>query len=70
MNIELMNVEKCILEEIAEKEATRDSIATTYAFGIRQKKEIDWKKVNRAIIDRWSLSALKYIKEKAWRMNQ
>jgi hypothetical protein len=24
--------------------------------------------VNRAILDRWSMAALKYIKEKAWKL--
>jgi hypothetical protein len=46
----------------------------TYAFCIRQSgpgwgnDEIDYAVINRAIMDRWSLSALKYIKEKAWRI--
>ena len=30
--------------------------------------DTDYAKVNKAIIDRWSFSALHYIKEKAWKM--
>jgi hypothetical protein len=30
------------------------------------REKIDWKKVNEAIIDRWSISGLQYIKQKAW----
>ena len=42
-------------------------MALTYAFAIRQADEVDFGTVNRLIMDRWSLSALKYIKEKAWK---
>jgi hypothetical protein len=64
----MKNCEKSILEEIADKKATRDSIATTYAFCLKSDEQIDWPKVNKAIMERWSFSGLKWIKEKAWKM--
>ena len=68
MKIELMDVEQVILEEIAEKESTRDSIALTYAFCITSSEDIDWWMINQAIVARWSRSALIYIKKKAWKL--
>ena len=68
MEAELIGAEIVLLEEIADKRLTRDDVAMTYAFGIRGGEQIDWAKVNHAILDRWSMNALKYIKEKAWRI--
>ena len=67
LRIEMVDPEKLILEEIADPKITRNSVALTYAFCLRQ----GWgtaigREVNRAIIDRWSLSALDYIKKRAW----
>ena len=30
------------------------------------REKIDWEKVNTAIINRWSISGLEYIKKRAW----
>lgn len=71
MHVEMVDVQGQIMREIADTRMTRDDVALTYAFGIRsrgQSNTIDWPAVNRAIMDRWSLSALKYIKEKAWKL--
>ncbi len=54
--------------EIADKRMTRDDVKMTYAFALLTPGEVDWPKVNHAIIDRWSFSALKYIKDGAWRL--
>lgn len=62
----MVDVEGQLFYEIADKRITRDDVALTYAFGIRQGDPIDWPKVNKAIIERWSMSALKYIKTEAW----
>lgn len=70
MHAEMVGVEGAILREIAEPQMKRDDIALTYAFGLRSSEEIDWPKVNKAIMDRWSLSALKYIKERAWKLHE
>jgi hypothetical protein len=72
--VELVDPQGTIMREIADPKMTRDDVATTYAFCIRQtgtgwsRNGIDYAAINKAIMDRWSLSALKYIKEKAWRI--
>lgn len=67
MRVEMVDVEGQLLREIADPEMKRADVALTYAFGLRQQDEVDWPKVNRAIIARWSMSALKWIKERAWK---
>lgn len=72
MHVEMIDPQGQILREIADKRMTRDDVALTYAFAIRQSvarqsARVDWTLVNHAIIERWSLSALKYIKTAAWR---
>jgi hypothetical protein len=64
---ELMDCENTMLTEIGMKEMKRKDIAQTYSLALRssERDRIDWGKVNRAIIDRWSLAALKWIKEQA-----
>jgi hypothetical protein len=66
MKVELMGVEELILQEIADKDFTRDNVALTYAFCISSSEEMDFGKINSAIVARWSYSALDYIKKKAW----
>ena len=68
MKIELVNCETTLLEEIGDKALTRQSIAMTYALTLRsdERTRVDWGKVNKAIIKRWSTSALDYIKRTAW----
>jgi len=68
IRIEMVDVERVILEEIAEKESTRDCIAATYAFCITTCEDIDIGKINRAIVERWSKSGLNYIKTEAWKL--
>ena len=67
MLIEMVDPQGQLLREVADPRMKRDDVALTYAFALRQPGEVDWAKVNHAIIDRWSLSALKYIKEQAWK---
>ncbi len=57
-----------LLRDIADKRMTRDDIILTYALALRTMGEVDWPKVNHAIIDRWSIAALRYIKDGAWRL--
>jgi hypothetical protein len=64
--VEMVDPQSAILGEIADARMTRDDVALTYAFAIRQQAEMDFALVNRAIVERWSLAALKYIKTKAW----
>ena len=67
--IELVDPQRIILEEIAEKRVPQRSVALTYAYCIRQDGKsdtIDWSTVNGAIVDRWSRSGLEAVKRRAW----
>ena len=64
----MVDVHDKLMDEIADRRMTRDDVAITYAFGLRQADEVDWTAVNYAIMERWSPSALTYIKTKAWKM--
>lgn len=68
MQVDMVDVQGQLEREIADERMTRDDVALTYAFGLRQHDEVDWPKVNQAIINRWSFAALRYIKEKAWKL--
>lgn len=72
LTIEMTNCEATLLRDIAEPEATRKYVASTYRLALRSSEfsTIDWPKVNGAIIKRWSLSALEWIKREAWTANQ
>ena len=64
--IELMFCEETILQEIADKNFTRDDVALTYAFcrDAKETQNVNFRTINEAIVKRWSLSALEYIKDK------
>lgn len=66
--IELACCESVLLNEIGIKEITQRQLAQTYALSLRssERDSIDWKKVNEAIIKRWSFSGLNRIKNWAW----
>jgi len=66
MIIELADPTGTLLREIENKKCTRNVVAKTYALALRSSVETDWGRVNRAIIARWSVSALKWIKNRAW----
>ena len=68
MRGELTDCENALLREIAEPELTRRDVAQTYALALRssERDRIDWGKVNRAIMARWSPAALEWIKKQAW----
>ena len=56
-----------ILEAVNTPKVTRRYIAGLYGIAIRYDfGQTDWKQVNEAIIARWSLSGLKWIKRLAW----
>lgn len=49
----------------------RADAASEYAAGMQYAlSDIDWKRVNAALIERWSESGLAWIKRKAWKMNE
>ena len=64
IGVGLVDPERTILREIADPRMKRDDIAATYAFLLRA-EGVDIEKVNRAILDRWSMNALHYIKDRA-----
>ena len=69
LTVEMTNCEATLLRDIAEPKATRKYLASTYRLALRSSEfaAIDWSKVNRAIIKRWSRSALEWIKRDAWK---
>ena len=70
MYITMGDVEGQLLRELDEGHS-QDSIALTYAFGIRDHHDrVDWKKINKAIVKRWSIHGLRHIKQYAWRLIQ
>jgi hypothetical protein len=61
-----------LLAEIARTGSTRESIALVYRDGIRANLEapssdvVDWPTVNAALLQRYTVSGLDYIKKRAW----
>jgi hypothetical protein len=70
--VEMIGVEEALLRDIPDPAFKRNAIALTYAFGLRNEfsgsEVIDWKRVNAAILERWSMAGLTYIKERAWKL--
>lgn len=57
-----------IMNEIADKVFTRKDVAATYSILLQKETPTETlAKVNRAIIDRWSPAALRWVKEQAWK---
>ena len=68
--MELLCCEDTILNEIEHKECKRKNIALTYYFCMVSSEEVDWGKINKAIMERWSRSGLNYIKTEAWKWHE
>lgn len=68
VTIELACCEMVLMNEISIKAMKRRDIAQTYRLALQssERDSIDWRKVNEAIIARWSVSGLNWIKEQAW----
>jgi hypothetical protein len=69
VSVAMVDVEGQLLAEIADPRMKRADVALTYAFAIRQGQQgesIDYAKVNHAIIERWSMAGLRWIKTEAW----
>jgi hypothetical protein len=68
MSIYLMNCARVIEDEIASK-ARQADVAVTYALAMRAEAAgvwtADWPRVNKAILDRWSMTGLKRVKKLA-----
>lgn len=65
--VEMVGVEDVLLREIPDHQFKQADIALTYAFGIVSSEDVDWPKVNAAIIERWSPTGLTRVKEMAWK---
>lgn len=65
MSFELRSCTYTLLAEIWDPRFTRKDVAMTYRLAMESSEETDWKAVNAAIITRWSLSALRWIKNQA-----
>lgn len=61
---EITAVESVIENEIKQG-CNQKQIAQTYALALRSSWPTDWSRVNKAIVERWSLAGLKRIKEMA-----
>ena len=67
MNVELACCTSTLLREISDSSLKRKDIAMTYRLAMASSESVDWESVNKAIIERWSLSGLDYIKKLAWK---
>lgn len=66
MKIELACTTEVLIIEIKDKRFKRKDIAKTYALALKSSWPTDWARVNQAIMERWSISGLEFIKELAW----
>lgn len=69
MQINLVDCTRVILDEVAGG-LSRNSVALSYAMAMKSEAQQadtpDWKAINTAIINRWGLSGLKAVKNRAW----
>lgn len=57
-----------LLAAVGYRKVHRKEVAVLYAEALsRAMNRTDWARVNRAITTRWSSSALRWIKQRAWR---
>ncbi len=74
IRIEIVDAEGELMRAVADTTCNRDDIAQDYAYAVLCStetggtQEIDWQKVNAAILGRYSPSGLRYIKDRAWRL--
>ena len=62
----MADCENVILRELQDKQFKQRDIAQSYALAMASGEDIDWQRVNKAIIERWSKSGLTRVKEMAW----
>ena len=65
-HFELVGCESTLIREIANKKLYQKNIARTYALAMASNETINWLRVNKAIITRWSRSGLERVKKMAW----
>ena len=69
IKVELFNCTETLLQEINDKNFKQVDIAVTYRLAMLSSEKPDWRKVNEAIINRWSKSGLERVKKMAWKGN-
>ncbi len=64
----LIDCEDTLLREIADRDLRQRDVAQTYRLALEsdEARKIDWGRVNREIISRWSVGGLQRIKAQAW----
>lgn len=67
MPFELVNPQKRLLDDIADKSLNQRDVAATYRLALQVMGEVDWHTVNTAIIARWSEAGLRNVKKMAWK---
>jgi len=61
-------VDQWVLQEVDDKRNTQKDVAKVYAEFVLYGRLEDFRRVNDAVIERWSLSGLDRIKRMAWDM--
>ena len=67
LRIELFCCTQTLMQEINNKQFKQADVALTYAMAVCSSDKTDWHKVNKAIMERWSISGLKRVKDMAWK---
>jgi hypothetical protein len=69
LKINLINCEETLLHEIGTTALKQADVAVTYAMAIcsTESESVDWARVNKAIMMRWSKGGLDRIKKMAWK---
>lgn len=57
-----------LLRHVGRPGITRNQLAPIYALAFPCSDDVDWQKVNLAIVKRWSRNGLQYIKRRAWKI--
>ena len=63
--IELVNCESHLLREIADRTLYRRDVAQSYRLAMQSSEAVNWERVNKAIIERWSYFGLECIRRQA-----
>ncbi len=66
IKIELCCCTQTLLNAIKNKKYKKRNIAQIYALALQSSEETGWPLINRAIMERWSVSGLESIKNMAW----
>jgi hypothetical protein len=66
MRLVLGTPTETLIEEITVLKLTQKDVAITYGLALRDPSNVDWPRVNQAIIERWSEAGLERIKKLAW----